>query len=174
MKNKKIFIIILLIIFFVCIFYFLFDFLVKKVNNYISASEFAKAEKIVDTLSAFSNNKKLLITKCQLYGAKNHASFSENSEEDKLKIKKILTIIDKKYLEKLNLHDYKSLSFCSDVLKDYNRMIKYLDLALKKWPDDAQLNSFMGLAQDSVYNFQEAKKYYTKAYMLDKNNLTTS
>lgn len=171
---KKIFIAILLIIFFIGIFYFLFDFLIKKANNYIGKSEFVKAEKIINKLSVLPNNKKLLIAKCLLYGAKNHASFSENSEEDILKIQKILAIIDKKYLGKLNLYDYKSLSFCSDVAKDYNRTIKYLELALKKWPDNAELNSFMGLAYDSIYNFQEAKKYYTKAYMLDKNNLTAS
>ncbi|MFA5230234.1 MAG: hypothetical protein WC422_02235 [Candidatus Paceibacterota bacterium] len=129
---KKIFIAILLIIFFIGIFYFLFDFLIKKANNYIGKSEFVKAEKIINKLSVLPNNKKLLIAKCLLYGAKNHASFSENSEEDILKIQKILAIIDKKYLGKLSLYDYKILSFCSDVTKDYNRTIKYLGLALKK------------------------------------------
>jgi len=174
MKNKKIFIVVTSVVFLACVFYFLFNFLVKKAGSYISKSDYEKAEKIVNILNVLPNSKKLLIVKCQLYGAKNHAYFSENSKEDRLKIGKILTVIDKKYLENLSLYDYKSLSFCSDVLNDSGRMIKYLSLALEKWPEDVELNSFMGLAQDSVYNFQEAKKYYTKAYMLDKNNLTAS
>jgi tetratricopeptide (TPR) repeat protein len=66
------------------------------------------------------------------------------------------------------------MSFCSDVLKDYNRTLKYLNLALKLEPKNSELNSLIGLTHDSLNNSEEAQKYYTIAYELDNTNLLSS
>jgi tetratricopeptide (TPR) repeat protein len=58
-------------------------------------------------------------------------------------------------------------------MQRFNEAVDELNIAASLFPEDFEVNYFLGLANYSIQNFQNAEKYYLKSFNIDNNSIAS-